>query len=179
MTGQPGNPEVVQAEFSAAKQAFERGDYRKSVNYLEKASALVNLNSQLGGDIQTWLVTAYEAAGQREEAIALCRALTRHPDLQTRKEGKRILYILEAPKLQSRPEWLTQIPDLGSLTDNDTKDRLGSRSAPTKQRTTADDKLKLKLEPVDLNQVNTEDNRFIWVALLAILVVLASLFWLA
>lgn len=178
MTEQSGNSDIIQAEFSAGKQAFERGDYRKSVNYLEKASALVNLNSKLGGDIQIWLVTAYEAAGQRQEAIALCRDLTRHPDLTTRKEGKRILYILEAPKLQSRPEWLTQIPDLGNLSDNDSKERLGARTAPVKQ-TLADDKLKLKIEPVDLNQVNTEDNRFVWVALFAALVVLLGLFWLA
>lgn len=179
MTGQPGNPDIVQAEFSAGKQAFERGDYRKSVNYLEKASALVNLNSKLGGDIQTWLVTAYEAAGQRQEAISLCRELTRHPDLNTRKEGKRILYILEAPKLQARPEWLTQIPDLGNLADNDAKERLGTRTTSRKEPTVADDKLKLKIEPVDLTQVNTEDNRFIWVALLAVLVILVSLLWLA
>ena len=49
--------------------------------------------------------------GQREAAIALCRQLGAHPDRTTRKQSQRVLYILEAPKLEHHPEWLTQIPD--------------------------------------------------------------------
>ncbi|MGA9380278.1 MAG: hypothetical protein WBV73_16055, partial [Phormidium sp.] len=32
-------------------------------------------------------------------------------------------------------------------------------------------------EPVDLSQVNTKDNRFIWVALIAIVLILSGLVW--
>ncbi len=169
--------DASQTEFQAGKAAFERGDYRKAVHHLENACALVSLNSMLGGSIQTWLVTAYQATGQEQAAIALCRQLTQHPDWQTRKEGKRILYILEAPKLQARPEWLTQIPDLGNLADQSERDRRAIPARPAAKsppaRTSA-----YKLESVDLSQVNREDRGFIWVAVGASLLLLASLVWL-
>lgn len=169
--------DALQTEFQAGKAAFERGEYRKSVEHLERALALGNPNSALGGSVQTWLVTAYQAMGQQQDAIALCRKLTQHPDLTTRKEGKRILYILEAPKLQTRPEWLTQIPDLASLADQGERDRAGTQSrVPLKQPPA--ETPRFKVEPVDLSQVNTEDNRFIWVALVAVLLILGSLVWL-
>jgi tetratricopeptide (TPR) repeat protein len=177
MTVNPNPPDPAQAEFEAAKVAFERGSYRDSVNKLEQALALVNPNSSLGGDVQIWLVTAYEAAEQRQEAIDLCKQLTRHPDLKTRKEGRRLLYILEAPKLKSRPEWLTQIPDLATLADSDAKSRYASAGTPSKPRSRTA-KPKIQFEPVDLSSVNTEDNRFVWVALLAALLVIGSLLWL-
>ena len=178
MTAPSSNSDPTQTDYQSGKRAFERGEYRKSVEFLEKACASVSPGSVLGGEIQTWLVTAYEAAGQRQEAIDLCRKLTQHPNLKTRKEGKRILYILEAPKLKTRPEWLTEIPDLAALSDSDAKGYgTTTNSIPTKRR--SPEKPKFQVESVDLSQVNTEDNRFIWVALLAILVVLGSLLWLS
>jgi tetratricopeptide (TPR) repeat protein len=109
------NPNVEQEAMSAyttGQAAFERGLYRDSVDWFQKALTLISAQSALGGEIQMWLVTAYDAAGQGEEAIALCRQLSTHANLETRQKSKRLLFILEAPKLQSKPEWLTQIPDL-------------------------------------------------------------------
>jgi tetratricopeptide (TPR) repeat protein len=166
------NLEIVKSEYQAGKLAFERGQYRESVQHLEKASALVARNSRFGGEVQTWLVTAYEAAGQKTEAIALCQQLSRHPDPEIRKQGSRLLYILQAPQLQRPQEWLTQIPDLGTLQDNEAKIRLSSGTSSTtapQQRPTP--------EPVDLSQVNTKDNKFIWIALIAIGLTLGSLIW--
>jgi tetratricopeptide (TPR) repeat protein len=103
---------AAEAAYSNGQIAFERGLYRESVDWFEQALTLTSKQSALSGAIQLWLVTAYDAAGQGEEAIALCRQLSNHPNLTTRQQSKRLLYILEAPKLQTRPEWLTQIPDL-------------------------------------------------------------------
>lgn len=164
--------EIVKAEFQAGKAAFERGQYRESVQHLEKASALVSRNSRLGGEVQIWLVTAYEAAGQTQQAIALCEQLKRHPDPETSKQGKRLLYILQAPQLKRPAEWMTQIPDLGTVPDNQTQMRLGSAT------TTSKSSLQQQIpEPVDLSQVNTRDNRFTWAALIAIGLILAGLIW--
>lgn len=174
----PTTTDLAQAEYRAGQQAFERGEYRKAVDLLEKATAATNPNTALGGEIQTWLVTAYEAAGDRTAAITLCKQLTHHPHLKTRKEGRRILYILEAPKLKSRPEWLTQIPDLATLDDGNPRDRVGAGRSPSSRPKPAP-KPKFPAEPIDLSQVNTEDNRFVWVALLAALVILGSLVWLS
>jgi tetratricopeptide (TPR) repeat protein len=104
-------PEAM-AAYATGQTAFERGLYRDAMDWFEKALSLTSGQSALGGEIQIWLVTAYDAAGQKETAIALCRKLSTHSNLETRQQSKRLLYILEAPKLQTRPEWLTQIPDL-------------------------------------------------------------------
>lgn len=165
--------ELAKTQYQAGKQAFERGAYRQSVEYLEKAVSLANPNSQLGGEMQTWLVTAYQAAGQQVEAIALCEKLKTHPDLKTRKQGTRLLYILQAPKLKTRPEWLTEIPDLTALGE------AGENRPAVRPATAAPSRPKPKPEPepIDLSQVNTKDNRFVWVALGAIGLIAAALLW--
>lgn len=170
--------ELAKTQYQAGKYAFERGQYRQSVQYLEKAVSLIGRNSQLGGEMQIWLVTAYEAANQQAEAVALCEAVSRHPDMDTRKQGRRLLYILNAPRLQTRPEWLTEIPDLSKLEDGDGTLQNMSRFADVAKRPKSRQRPKPEPEPVDLSQVNTQDNRFIWVALVAIALTLGSLFWL-
>lgn len=162
--------ETAKTEYQAGKTAFERGQYRESVQHLEKASDLVRSASRLGGEIQIWLVTAYEAAGQGIEAIALCEQLLRHPDSETSKQARRLLYILQAPKLQRPTEWLTQIPDLGTLPDNTSKTRFSSA-------TTSKSPLPEPLPEPVVTQVNTRDNRFIWVALIVMGLILGGLLW--
>jgi tetratricopeptide (TPR) repeat protein len=168
------NKEKFQTEFQAGKVAFERGEYRAAVKHLEAACALMSRNSRLGGEAQMWLVTAYEAADQKPEAIALCQQVSRHPDPETRKQGKRLLYILQAPKLVRPAEWMTQIPDLAAIAESDPKDRRGSNNTTTNKRVRKDQG---ELEPVDLSQVNTKDNQFIWIALIAIVLTVGGLIW--
>jgi tetratricopeptide (TPR) repeat protein len=165
--------ELAKTQYNAGKQAFERGEYRQSVGYLEKAVSLANPNSQLGGEIQTWLITAYQAAGQQTEAIELCEKLATHPDLKIRQQSNRLIYILKAPQLKTRPEWLTQIPDLTSL--GEASDKQSTLRGPSAPKPT---KPKSLPEPVDLSQVNTKDNRFVWVAFGAIVLIAGVLFWL-
>jgi tetratricopeptide (TPR) repeat protein len=165
--------ELAKSRYQAGKINFENGKYREAVEELEKSSALLSRNSRLGGEVQIWLVTAYEAAGRNEEAINLCQQLQRHPFPETSKQAKRLLYILKAPKLQRPSEWMTEIPDLGAISDNESKisvtlkPRKSSRPAPAEP------------EFVDLSQVNTQDNRFIWVTLIVIVLTLSYLAWLS
>lgn len=165
--------EIAKNLYQSGKAAFESGQYRQAVENLEKAIALVNRNSRLGGEVQIWLVTAYEAAGRTEEAIAMSEELKRHPFSETSKQARSLVYILKAPKLQRPSEWMTEIPDLGALSDNESKIRLaaGTKSSQPKQL--------LEREHVDLSQVNTKDNRFLWVALITISLILGSLVWLS
>ncbi len=162
--------EKFQIEYQAGKAAFERGDYRAAVKHLEAASALMSRSSRLGGEAQMWLVTAYEAAGQTSEAIALCEQLTRHPNLETSKQGKSLLYILKAPQLKRPEEWMTKIPDLGAIAESDPKDRRGTN--PTRNRNTNE-----LPEPIDPSQINTKDNQFIWVALITLSLLVGGLIW--
>lgn len=169
--------DLANREYEAGKAAFERGNYRDSVQYLERASALVESGTRLGGEMQIWLVTAYEAAGQRSQAIQLCQTVSRHPDLKTRKQGKRLLYILEAPKLKTRPEWLTEIPDLSNISDNEGSALGTSKFAPATPPKRPEKPKSIVPEPVDLSQVNTQDNLFIWVALGGAIAIIAGLIW--
>lgn len=171
MTNNP-SLEIAQREYKAGIAAFESGKYRESVENLEKASALVNRNSRFGGEVQIWLVTAYEAAGRTKDAIALGEALIRHPFPDTSKEARRIVYILKAPQLQRPQEWMTQIPDLTAIADSND----ASRFVAAKSNNSGS-KQPLELEIEDLSQLNTRDNRFIWLALLIIGLTLASLLW--
>ncbi|MBW4616536.1 MAG: tetratricopeptide repeat protein [Desmonostoc vinosum HA7617-LM4] len=166
--------DIAKTRYQRGKVAFENGQYREAVENLEKASALLSSNSRLAGEIDIWLVTAYEAAGRSDDAIALCERLKRHPHLETSKQARRVLYILKAPKLQRPSEWMTEIPDLGALSDNDQKVRVTVKpSQPAKPQKRAEP------EFVDLSQVNTRDNRFIWVALIAVGLTVSYLVWLS
>ncbi|MEK0181548.1 MAG: hypothetical protein EAZ78_10580 [Oscillatoriales cyanobacterium] len=166
--------EIVQNEYQTGKVAFESGRYAQAVKSLETARGLVDRGSRLGGEVQMWLVTAYEASGNTEEAIGLCRQLTRHPRPETRQQAKRLLFILEAPKLTIPPEWMVKIPDLATLEENQSSNfQVGPGVSFVKP---AIPKRNVIEEPVDLSQVNTQDNRFIWVALVAIFLILGGLF---
>jgi tetratricopeptide (TPR) repeat protein len=167
--------DTARADYQAGRTAFERGEYRKAVQSLESANASVQPMTRFGGEVQIWLVTAYEALGQRSDALALCREVSRHPDLQIRKQGRRLLYILEAPRLTTRPEWLTQIPDLTTLSDRDGRDRTAAGTIPPPK---PPEKPAFQLETVvDPAQVKTQDNRFVWVALMAATLLLGGLLW--
>jgi tetratricopeptide (TPR) repeat protein len=170
------NSEVIRAQYQTGRHLFERGQYRQSVQSLEKAASLVNRTSRLGGEIQIWLVTAYEANGQLAEAVALCEQLCRHPDRETRKQGNRLLYILKAPRLKTRPEWLTEIPDLTALEDSE-RENLKAYAPPGTRSRPKPPTPKLDLEPIDPSQVNTKENWFTWLALGAIALIVGGLLW--
>ncbi len=167
--------ELIRQHYHAGKAAFERGQYRQAIQSLETAFNLVSRTTRIGGEIQIWLITAYEAAGLRQEAIDLCQKAARHPDNETAKQGRRLLYILKAPRLKTRPEWVTTIPDLGDLEEGSSAPTLSSKVPKVKKPRRP--KPKPEPEPIDLSQVNTKDNQFVWVALVAIALTLSSLVW--
>ncbi len=165
--------EIVKTEYKAGLAAFERGQYRQAVQHLEKASALANRNSRLGGEVQLWLVSAYDAAGQRQEAIALGEQLKRHPHHEINKQGRRLLYILQAPQLQRPAEWMTQIPDLATISDNESQIKLSLKNNGNKRSPQPEPTREIE----DLSKINTKDNRFTLVALVAIGLILGALLW--
>jgi tetratricopeptide (TPR) repeat protein len=163
--------------YAAGQAAFERGQYRESINWLVQAlEGLPNPASPLGGAIQIWLVTAYDAAGQREAALNLCRELQTHNDHDTRQQSRRLLYILEAPKLQSRAEWLTQIPDL-KPGENTRREYVAGQSRATSplQSTVPKSITAVPIDPIDPR----ESRGFLAMALSVCVVVLGLLWWFA
>lgn len=163
----------AEAEMATGQALFERGRYKGAIAHFKTALSLSNPVGSKGGEIQTWLVNAYIASGDEEAGKALCRKLILHPDLDTKQISKRMLYILEAPELEMRPEWVTKIPDLANM-DDDTKVRYAQRPKKKRRR-----KPKPEPEPIDLSQVNTADNQFVWIALVGIVLTLGGLWWLS
>jgi tetratricopeptide (TPR) repeat protein len=164
--------------YAYGQDAFERGNYRESVEYFEKAVDLARAATPLGGEIQTWLVNAYNAVGRPTDAIALCEKLTIHPDTEVRKQAKNLLYILKAPQLKRPGNWMTKIPDLGAIADNDSQPLTNVTytvppKAPPRQRSEPEP------EPIDPSQINRGDNGFLWVALVVIALVLGGVFYLS
>ncbi|MEM0978925.1 MAG: hypothetical protein AAGH78_01490 [Cyanobacteria bacterium P01_H01_bin.58] len=168
---------LVQAKalHEAGQVAFERGNYREAVAALEAGSQLVGRGTALGGSIQLWLMNAYFAANRPSDAIALGEILARHPDLEIRKQSKRIMEILQAPKLKHREDWLTPIPDLSDLEAGEAKTLSRSKYANTQ---VTPQSLPVEApQPEDLSQINTRDNGFLWLSLVVIVLVLGEL-WL-
>ncbi|GAB1540268.1 hypothetical protein NUACC21_29370 [Scytonema sp. NUACC21] len=163
--------EIAKTRYQAGRVAFENGQYREAVEQLEKASALLAPNSRLAGEVKIWLVTAYEASGRSEEALALCEQLKHHPHLEISKQAREVHYILKAPRLQRPKEWMTEIPDLGAIPDNESNIRFTANTKSSQKQVPPEPEL------VDLAKVNTKDNRFIWVALIALGLTLGGLVW--
>lgn len=166
------NREKFHLKYQAGKAALERGQYRLSIQNLEAAQEFVSPASKKGGEAKIWLVTAYQAAKMLPEAVALAQELTTHPDPQTREQAKQLLYIIQAPRLNRPKEWMSEIPDL-SNTDS-SKSRYVTAKKNNHQNSTEP-----VSEEVDLSQVNTQDNQFVWFALLIVIITLAGLVWLA
>lgn len=169
-------PDQAMTAYGTGQAAFERGLYRESIDCFQKALALVSQSSPLGGAIQIWLVTAYDAAGQRDEALALCRQLQTHGDRETRQQSRRLLYILEAPKLQSRSEWLTQIPDLNAASETNRSWVAGQPSGKGSSKPKGPQSSAIApFEPI-----NPQESRgFLGLALVASAAMLVLLWWFA
>ncbi len=159
---------TFQKVFQLGKAAFERGDYRTSIERLEAARDILGPGSRQGGEAGVWLASAYQAAGRTAEAIALCKRLEQHPFEATRRQSQRLRYILEAPVLRRPEEWTVKIPDLANLPASDPKDRRGSQAyVPNDARSPE--------TPLDPDRALTASNRFAWVALAAAVLFLGGL----
>jgi tetratricopeptide (TPR) repeat protein len=169
-------PEPNLANYLAGQTAFENGNYRQAVDYLEAAIAEIEAKSKLGGEMQLWLVTAYEASGDLSKAIELCSQLIRHPHIETRQESKRILYILQAPELNRKDEWIIKIPDLQEIEEN--PNAKGSSGSQRKSRPLPIRKMP-QPKPIDPSEIETKDNGFLKVLLILAVLAIGGLYWAA
>jgi tetratricopeptide (TPR) repeat protein len=166
----------AQTEYTYGQAAFERGQYRQAVGHFETAVGLAKAATPLGGEIQIWLVNAYNAVGRSREAEGLCETLTRHPDLEVRKQAKNLLYILQAPQLRRPGNWMSQIPDLATLEDGD---RFSGRGSTTMAPRPPKRNAQPEPPPLDPSQINSRDNGFLWLALGLVGLGLGGLLWLS
>jgi tetratricopeptide (TPR) repeat protein len=155
----------AQELYQRGRSLFEAGRYREAIEALESAVSLLAAGSALGGEMQVWLVTAYEAAGLQDLAVQLCRQLSKHPSLETRSQARRLLAILEAPILSKRPEWLTQIPDLSNLDEAGNAGGKATAIAPPAKRSRP--RPAPEPEPIDPALI-VHENRFLGFSLVVV-----------
>jgi len=152
--------------YQEAVSNFESGNYQQAIALLERAHALVILESRLGGDILIWLVNSYDAIGKTEEAIAMCRSLKKHPVGDIRKSAKYMLGILTAPPLSKLEGVISEVPILESP---DTY-----QSKPAARKTTQNSSNLKPFREVSLEKPNTDNssNNFLWLAIAIFLAIL-------
>ena len=167
--------EEIPEDYEKGQLALAGGNYRQAIHLLEAALAEIEPRSALGGEAQMCLVTAYQARGMLAEAIDLCAKLTRHPRLEVRQESKRVLYILKAPDLRLKEEWVTKIPDLQDLEENVKGQRVASR----KQAKSIPVRKLPPSPPIDPKDINTKDNGFLGILLLISFAGIIGLLWTA
>lgn len=143
--------------------AFERGQYRSSIQQFTAALENIPKGSREGGEVQLWLVSAYQGLEESDRAIELCRQLTRHPIYRIREQASRLLYIIEAPRLKRPEEWMSKIPDLEKLPDSEPKFKKGSSRKKPEEI------------PPPMRLDEQKSNPFIWVAIAGILLLLIGL----
>lgn len=110
------------AMFRAGKEYYERGMYKDSLRAFEKALEAEGPLSPLGGEIQLWLALALQACGREEDCIAVYKNVeSSHPLPSMRKQAASLRYIMEAPKLELRPDEKVSIPVFDDIDRNQTK----------------------------------------------------------
>ena len=173
---EPSNLSQINLKFQQGQRFFEAGRYKEAIQCLNQACALVEPQSKASGEMRIWLVTAYDASGNRKEALSLCRQLTRSPYIDVRKQAKRLLSILEAPKLSIHDDWVTQIPPLESV---NSPGEIRGVARPTPPPKTTKPKPAISDQEVDLSQVTTSDKGLAWVASLFVGLLGLGLVWMA
>lgn len=169
MTDKRSNPAFQQA-YRLGQRAFEQGQYRISVQQFEKAKELIPRSSRVGGEVNIWLATAYQALGDNREAIAVLGDLANHPYSEIRQQSQRLLYILQAPALVRPKEWLSEIPDLSTLEEGKERQHAGGSSGKRSQRRP------LPEPEIDPREIKRDEGQIIWVAVVATLSIVAGLF---
>jgi tetratricopeptide (TPR) repeat protein len=160
--------------FELGKQAFDKGLYRQSLDYLIQGEALVSPLSRDGAQVQIWLMTVYQALGKNEEAIAICQKLITHPDFTIRKQAKDLLFILQAPRLNRPKEWMTEIPDLSKVSEEENR----SVYETTEKKTIAKSKINSFKEDSNTSQISDKNNNFFSFALSILLLIMVTFFFL-
>ncbi|KAA6424063.1 MAG: ATP-dependent protease Clp ATPase subunit [Trebouxia sp. A1-2] len=152
-------------QFSLGKLAYGKGLYSESARLFEVALDKEGPFSKLGGEIQLWQALAYQACGREQDCIEVYKTVEQtHPVTAIKKQAAELRFIMEAPKLQLRPEERISLPLLDNL-DRYKSDKSGVRPRlpPMKQKsnykkTWEDEFLENYKAPALLS------NKYVWVA---------------
>jgi len=162
--------QVASDLYLEAVSNFESGNYQQAIALLERARALVVLETKLGGDILIWLVNSYDAVGRTDEAIAICRSLRKHPTGEVRKLARYMLGILTAPQLSKLEGVVSEVPILRS-TDTYQSTNVARKPSSNNNSQNYQPFRKISLEKPNTDNSNSINN-FLWLAIAIFLAIL-------
>jgi len=94
-----------------ARRLLDRGDYRSALALLEPLAEAWPVSLEAGAEVRLLMATAHQGLGQRQEAVACCRAAAAGGS-RWRRQAEAVLEILEAPELRRPAEWALTLPRL-------------------------------------------------------------------
>ncbi len=109
-----GSPLPESEWINGIEALFLQGAYRQVLIQVERA---IGEHPQ-SGSLKLWRAITLEAMGQTAEALTWARPLMKYPDTEIAKQAKYLVSIWEAPRLRRRRDLVTEIPDLGYLSDS-------------------------------------------------------------
>jgi len=116
------NQEEHERLFEEGVALMRRGAYREAKTALTQATARApgGLAGRTGGQYAMYLAEALQAMGQTVDAVELLKRCEAHPDMDVRKAGSQLLYIVQAPELKLSRNNFVSIPDLKGLDNKKT-----------------------------------------------------------
>ncbi|KAL3143345.1 hypothetical protein ABBQ38_002180 [Trebouxia sp. C0009 RCD-2024] len=152
-------------QFSLGKLAYGRGLYPESARLFELALDKEGPFSKLGGEIQLWQALAYQACGREQECIQVYKTVEQtHPNNAVKKQAAELRYIMEAPKLQLRPEERISLPLLENL-DRYKSDKFSPRPRPPPMKQKSNYKKTWEDEFLEnYKPPSVLTNKYVWVA---------------
>ena len=88
-----------------AELALSKGEYNLCIEILSSKLDSFKVNTIEGTNIRMLLITALSGVNKNEEAIDLCKALTKSKYSHIRDEAISLLEILKSPNLQIPENW--------------------------------------------------------------------------
>ncbi|CAN1210641.1 tetratricopeptide repeat protein [Tumidithrix helvetica PCC 7403] len=170
--------DLAEQIFQAGVANFEGGSYQQALQQLEQAKSHAIPGTYQSGEIQVWLANAYDAVGRTEEAIALCRSLVKHPNIDVRKSARYVLSVLSAPQLRKLEGVTTEIPNLSNLDAHGNGGGYGSAGKNSSKSVSSPKDLPDALyTDADKQRIARRINQFLWVA--GAIALLGLLAWIA
>jgi hypothetical protein len=106
-----GAPENDDQRLRQARLLLERGAYRSALALLEPLAETWPVTLEAGAEVRLLMATAHQGLGERQAALACCRAAAAGGS-RWRRQAEAVLEILEAPELRRPSDWALTLPRL-------------------------------------------------------------------
>ena len=102
----------IASAIQAAEAALNKGDYNYCIRIVDPLLLGFQADTPTGGQLRLLLITAYMGKGNEQEAINICKTITKNKKESVRQQSKQLLSILDAPHLEIPTNWSVEIPKL-------------------------------------------------------------------